>query len=462
MRRRIRLLLAVSTVPLVAASLTTSAAAVEKPSSTRVSLDLAFSSNYVFDTAALTTKFFGQVRTEFEAAHPGVTINFTEIPGSYNDLVTKLSLLYRSSSTAPDVAQIPTPEIGEWVSAGYLLPLNHDLSGASFWKGFPTDVRSEGTFGGQTYAVNSGENDSFLYYDKDILKKAGIATPWLPKTWAQVISAAQAIKKAEPTVSPLFLAAGTDVGTNAILQGGGNLLDGSVTPMLYDAKTKKWVVDSPGLRATLGFFEDVYGKGLGAPASDIFSTKEIGTAFRLFPKGQLGIAVGSNWYGGSWTKAIEGPTGPFWTAAASAIGVAPIPTQNGQAPGIATTLGGFDYAIAKGTPNAGLAFDLISLMEDKANEIDAANWAGFVPPNTSYGSDPAFVNFAAPFNAESVKVLPDATITPSSSDYTIWAQGFNEATGAIAQGHTSVSQAIAMLKNYVVGQLGSSATETAK
>ena len=41
-----------------------------------------------------------------------MTINFTEIPGSYNDLVTKLSLLYRSSSTAPDVAQIPTPRSG--------------------------------------------------------------------------------------------------------------------------------------------------------------------------------------------------------------------------------------------------------------------------------------------------------------------------------------------------------------
>ena len=93
-----------------------------------------------------------------------------------------------------------------------------------FWKGFPADVRSEGTFDGQTYAVNSGENDSFLYYDKQILKKAGIGLPWAPKTWAQVISAAEAIKKAEPTVSPLFLAAGTDVGTNAILQGGGNLL----------------------------------------------------------------------------------------------------------------------------------------------------------------------------------------------------------------------------------------------
>ena len=38
-----------------AASLTTSAAAVEKPSANHVTLNLAFSSNYVFDTAALTT-----------------------------------------------------------------------------------------------------------------------------------------------------------------------------------------------------------------------------------------------------------------------------------------------------------------------------------------------------------------------------------------------------------------------
>ena len=75
---------------------------------------------------------------------------------------------------------------------------------------------------------------------------------------------------------------------------------------------------------------------------------------------------------------------------------------------------------------------------------------------------PGFRQLRRSLQRRSVKVLPDATITPSSSDYTIWAQGLTEATGAIAQGHTSVSQAIGILKNYVVGQLGSSATETAK
>jgi multiple sugar transport system substrate-binding protein len=424
-------------------------------------LDLAFSSNYVFDTAALTTRFYNQVKAEFQKEHPGVTVKLTPIAGSYQDLVTKLSLLYRSSGTAPDVAQIPTPEIGEWSSAGYLLGLNSYLKSASWWKGFPKDVRSEGTSGGVTYAVNSGENDSFIYYDKSVLQKAGVSLPWEPKNWQDIISAGQAIKRAEPNVVPIWLAAGTDVGTNAILQGGGNLLDGSVNPTVYDSRTHKWVVDSPGLENTLNFFHEVYGGGLGAPASDVFTAREIGSAFRLFPKGQLGIAIGSNWYGGAWTKTIEGPTGPFWNQAATAVGVAPIPTQNGQGSGIASTLGGFDYAVSKGSANPQLAFDLVSLMEDKQNEIDAANWAGFVPPNTSFGSDSSFAGFAPPFNTESVKVLPYATITPSSANYSIWAQGFNEATGAIAQNprSTSVSQAISTLGNYVQNQLGSNAVE---
>jgi len=43
--------------------------------------------------------------------------------------------------------------------------------------------------------VSSGENNVGLYYDKAILTKAGIKLPWQPKTWQDIITAAQAIKK---------------------------------------------------------------------------------------------------------------------------------------------------------------------------------------------------------------------------------------------------------------------------
>ena len=80
-------------------------------------LKVAFGSTYVFDTTALTHKWWKQVAKQFKAAHPKATVQFIPIPGSYNDIVNKLSLLYRTPSTAPDVAEIPTGQIGLWAQA---------------------------------------------------------------------------------------------------------------------------------------------------------------------------------------------------------------------------------------------------------------------------------------------------------------------------------------------------------
>src|SRR4051812_18194418 len=57
-------------------------------------LKVAYSSDYVFDTADFAKKWWTQVGAQFKAAHPKATVQFVPIPGSYNDIVNKLSLLY--------------------------------------------------------------------------------------------------------------------------------------------------------------------------------------------------------------------------------------------------------------------------------------------------------------------------------------------------------------------------------
>jgi multiple sugar transport system substrate-binding protein len=145
------------------------------------------------------------------------------------------------------------------------------------------------------------------------------------------------------------------------------------------------------------------------------------------------------------------------------MGIVPIPTSRGQAPHVASTLGGWDLAIYNHTKSSKLAWELLDLMESKSNQINAANWAGFVPPDLAYTNDPSFINFAPPYNKVSAQVLPFSTITPSSAEYSVWGQGFEEATGQIAQHpSTSVSAAIATLKNYVTNQLGKGKVESMK
>ena len=62
----------------------------------------------------------------------------------------------------------------------------------------PKAVQQISTINGTVYAVNAGNNDSGILYNKVMLKKAGVAVPWVPKTWQDLITVAQKVHKAEP------------------------------------------------------------------------------------------------------------------------------------------------------------------------------------------------------------------------------------------------------------------------
>lgn len=425
--------------------------------SSKTTLTVAFPSVYAFDTGPLATKWWDQVKADFTKEYPNVTVQYIPIPGSYQDVVNKLSLLYRSSSTAPDVAEMPSAQIGLWSSSGYLLPMNKYLKTSTWFKDFPKVIQGEGEFNGNIYAVNAGENDSELMYNETMFKKAGIPVPWKPTSWQDIISAAQKIKKALPGVTPLWLNAGTGSGANGLLQGINNFIVGSSTPTIQ-TKSGKMVVGSPGITAALGFYQKVYADGLGASESALFSPNAVTDPLSLFKTGKLAIAVGSNYYGGNWTKFINAP---YWPQAVATMGVAPLPNEAGT--GIASTLAGWDLAISAHASDPQAAYDFINVAQDPTNLIDAANWAGWVPPVESDWTLPAYTNFAAPYNADFAKILPFATETPTSANYSVWVQGMGEATGDFVENpKTTVKQALSTFQNYVTEQLGSSAVTTLK
>ena len=425
--------------------------------SSKETLTVAYPSVYAFDTGPLATQWWNQVKAGFNKEYPNVTVQYIPIPGSYQDVVNKLSLLYRSSSTAPDVAEMPSAQIGLWSSSDYLAPMNKFLGTSAWFKEFPKVIQGEGEFNGKIYAVNVGENDSALMYNMKMFKKAGIPVPWKPKTWQDIVTAAAKIKKALPGVTPLWLNAGAGSGANGLLQGINNFIVGSSTPTIQTS-SGKMVVSSPGIKAALGFYQQVYSKGLGASETALFSPSAVTAPLALFQTGKLAIAVGSNYYGGNWTKFISAP---HWPQAVQTMGVANLPTEAGG--GLASTLAGWDLAISSHAPDAQMAYNFINVAQDPTNLIDAANWAGWVPPVKSDWALPAYTNFAPPYNADFAKILPYSTETPTSANYSVWVQGMGEATGMFVQNpKTTVSQALSTMVNYVTQQLGNNAVATLK
>jgi multiple sugar transport system substrate-binding protein len=334
------------------------------------------------------------------------------------------------------------------------------LKGSSWFAQYPKVIQNEGLINGKIYAVSSGENNVGLYYDKSILTKAGIKVPWQPTNWAQIISAAEKIKAAEPKIIPLWVDAGTSAGPNGAGYGILNLLAGSSTPTIQTS-SGKMVVGSKGLLQTLDFFHTMFSKGLGAPTSQLFSPNNAPNIPSAdFKSGTLGIAVGANFLAGNWTKQVSFP---YWPQASTAIGIAGLPKINGG--GYASTLSGWDYGIsAKATSaQATAAFNFMNVAQGQTNLINAGNWAGWVPPVQSDWNVPLYTNFAAPFNKEFGELLPSSSELPTSANYSVWVQGIEEASGTLAdKPSTSGATAMSQMSSFVTNQLGASQVTTLK
>jgi multiple sugar transport system substrate-binding protein len=175
-------------------------------------------------------------------------------------------------------------------------------------------------------------------------------------------------------------------------------------------------------------------------------------------KHKLAMVLGSNWYPGQWVFKFADP----WPTARKEVGVAPVPTQSGQAPGSATTIAGWSWGISRVSKNPDLAWALIEIMQQQKNMIDHANWAGFLPPSSKAAGAASFANFAPP-QGEFRNYASFATPIPSDPGFPVYGRAINDATGKLAQSpSTSIDDAIKIIKNDTVNQLGSNKVETLK
>jgi multiple sugar transport system substrate-binding protein len=429
-----------------------------KNASLKGTISVVYSESYEFDAKNLTDRWWSRIKKEFEKKYPGAHLKQIPVGGTDFDEQKKVALLLRSPSTSPDIVSMETPNVGELAASNYLLSLNkYTKADKSFWPYVAKSIKNMSTFNGKVYAINSGNNVSMMFYNRAMLKKAGLKLPWHPKTWNDILVAARKVKKANPGVIPLWLHAGVTVGPFVgLVQTAGNLIFGSKTPIMLDHKTQKWVIDSPGLRAMLGFYKTVYSQHLGPPSGSLFGSTAAIQPPDLMRKHKLAMVLGSNWYPGQWVFKFADP----WPTARKEVGVAPVPTQNGQGPKSATTIAGWSWGISRVSKNPDLAWALIKVMQEPKNMLDHANWAGFLPPSSKVAASPAFAKFAPP-QGQFRNYASFATPVPSDPGFPVYGRAINDATGKIAQKpSTSISDALKTIKNDAVNELGSDKVET--
>ncbi len=129
------------------------------------------------------------VAKEFEKLNPDTHIEFSEMPGSREWLVTQLM-----GEQAPDIININVEDVWQDVQKGWYVPLDKYLEapnpyiskgqpGSKEWWDlfkFQTISRSKAAPDGQMYCITLDMIETGLFYNKDLFKKAGVE---VPKNW---------------------------------------------------------------------------------------------------------------------------------------------------------------------------------------------------------------------------------------------------------------------------------------
>lgn len=411
-----------------------------------------------------TTATFDQMQTlmetakkQFEAANPGVTVQLQPIQAEGADYYTKLALMNKSASTAPDVQYEDTFKIQSDAAAGYLLPLDDQLAAWPDWKLYAKGAQQAGQGpDGKTYGVSLGTDTRGLWYNKELFTQAGIPTPWTPKTWADVTAAAQTIKDKLPDVIPINMYSGKAAGEAASMQTFEMLLSG--TPdWLYNDDTKKWVLGSQGFKDSLRYVADTYQNGLGpslqqALDPNIFTN----VTAEWLPKGKLAIALDGSWQSAAW---VDGGTAP-WAQWSTVLGLAPMPTQDGAAPGSTSMSGGWTLAVGKNTANPAQAFAFLTtaLSKDNALSYDIDN--SQIAVRSDVSADPKYTDANPSFGFFS-KLVDVTHFRPATEDYSEISNAIQVAMEAVMTGQSSVDDAAAAYDAAVTKIVGADHTETA-
>ena len=118
----------------------------------------------------------------------GTKINRTAAPGP--SLIQKV-LQQASSKTLPDVLMLDNPDIQQIAATGALAPLG-DYGIKT--DGYASGPVSAATYNGKLYGLQPAANTIAIFYNKDVLAKAGV-TP--PTTWAELKSIAKTLTVGE-------------------------------------------------------------------------------------------------------------------------------------------------------------------------------------------------------------------------------------------------------------------------
>lgn len=289
--------------------------------------------------------------SQYEKAHPNVTIKRTPIPG--NSYLQKV-LQEATANALPDVLMLDNPMVPDVASTGVLEPLTKlgSIDKSKFSKG----SISEGMYKNSLYAIPADNNTIGLFYNKKLFKQAGISNP--PTTWAELKTDAKKLTK--NGVYGFAFSGHSGVGNVAwqtepfFWTAGGNL----------DKK-----INSQGTKDTLTFLHSLVKNGSMPQAVVNWNQQDVQNQFQ---EGKVAMVINGPWIVSSLTKVKGLDYG---------IATIPVPKQGDK---VVSPLGGEVWTVPKhnsATEHAAMKF-VKWLFDTKKGQIAFNDVNETIPPYT--------------------------------------------------------------------------------
>ena len=272
-----------------------------------------------------------QTLLSFQAAYPNIKVDYQPIAGDYP---TAMAAKF-ASHDVPDVFYVNADYAKEWISQGFLEPLDDYVAKAGFdtsqfFDGYASVFKGDD---GKTYGFPKDGNTIGLAYNSDMVTTA-------PTTMDELVATAKSLKGKDGLTAPLCLNPGLDRGLAFLYAQGGSLLsdDGSAA-----------AIDSDPSKAAVQWYMDLFKDGLGMTASDMGD-------------GWCGDAIGKKHaamiFEGGWLDPSMQSTYPDVKYA-----WAPVPTGSSGSP--VTISFTVSYSIGADSQNKDAAFVLLSYLTGK-------------------------------------------------------------------------------------------------
>lgn len=219
-----------------------------------------------------------------QAANGAYKITTQLLPTNASQQLQQLVQRLAAKDSSIDLMSIDPVNVAEFANAGFLAPIPQSDK-AKFTNDIVEPSIQSATWKGKLVAIPFWANTQLLWYRKSLAQQAGIDMS-KPVTWAQLVAAAQKLKRTIGVQAALY--EGYTVWINALVEGAGSSI---VLNPGANAKDTKLGLDSAAGRAAAAVIQAVAHGGVGGPA---LSSSQEGPSLALFEDAKAGMFM-VNW-----------------------------------------------------------------------------------------------------------------------------------------------------------------------